>query len=927
MYFRIVFVDVGSLSPFAVAFSCTFQFSDVAFSCLVSTGEDFFLHSLIKGSNMVLRVVECGCFLAAPLLGRHLAGLGCDVVTILRPKTSRGAREEAERMTEMWPELRRGKKCVELDLPTQVNEALELLKTADVLISNFASGVLDRLGLSVENCQSANPRIVIVHMPGFAHDAKEKATESIIMASSGVFVDMGLNRTLLGVQASYSSLPLASVYASIFGAFAVASAIFNERYGEVVEVPLASALTEALTHNSVEFPLDENYMNARQRRIKSGAYPVDASVLDSLMDPFFRKYWCADGRSIYLVCPAHARHQREALRVLGLDPLLLPTVDPYSDEYWQCGIGSANLDADQAARLQPIIASVFATLSASVWESRLGMAGVPAIAHRTTEEWIASDHARESGLVGPARELAPIGWFSESRTVTADFRTQTMREVFVVDLTNVIAGPTIGAMMARFGANVVKVDPPQPTYAPEIAVLYGLSVNTNKRSMLLDICNPQGRCVLVELIRRADMVIMNCTNAAAVRTHLTVDEVRAINPDTILVRFDAWGGPLERGPFIDYNGYDDNVQAAIGVMARFGGSLEEAEEHAHIGTIDVIAGVGAAAASVIALLRRKRASEVVAVRSSLAAIGQYLQLPFMCGVTRSTSGTGLACRGEHALHRCYETRDGWIMLVAKLVYDANTETRLIAALGGCSSLEQTLLAYTTAEALRMFACMQCNAVPLRRICDARQLVRTATRQGGSFQYVVYDDHPIGRLIQVGPIAIRMKHLSGRHRPAPKYGQHTLEILEEIRMPQMSLTSCVKAGWSRAYLPFAAACLLCHARSRRILLACGHAMCFACLSTLRESRRECPICGMPHEVDPLRLRLVAVVWKEAYGNWRRGRQHGSSSIERAFVPPTALRRAYSSPVLESKSCDDAQIVRVGSQIFAEHNAYKDLTKRD
>lgn len=874
---------------------------------------------------MVLRIVECGCFLAAPLLGRHLNGLGCDVVTILRPKRSRGAREEAERMRDMWPELRRGKKCVELNLPAQANEALELLKTADVFVSNFAPGVLDRLGLSLTNCQSANPRMIIVYMPGFAHDAKIKATESIIMASSGVFVDMGLNRTLLGVEASYSSLPLASVYASIFGAFAVASAVFDERYGEVVEVPLASALTEALTHNSIEFPLDDNYMNARQRHIQSGAYPIDASVLDSLMDPFFRKYWCADGRSIYLVCPAHARHQRQALKVLGLDSSLLPTVDPYSDNDCQCGIGSANLDDEQSAHLQPIIASVFATLPAHVWESRLGMAGVPAIAHRTTEEWIASDHARQSGLVGPKGELAPIGWFSEPRTAVGDFRKQTMRDVCIVDLTNVIAGPTIGAMMARFGANVIKVDPPQPTYAPEIAVLYGLSVNTNKRSMLLDICNPRGRCVLHELIRRADIVIMNCTEPAAARAHLTGDDVRAINPDTIVVRFDAWGGPLERGPFIDFVGYDDNVQACIGVMARFGGTLEDAEEHAHIGTIDVIAGVGAAAASVIALLRRKRAGEVVAVRSSLAAVGQYLQFPFMCGVIRSTSGTGLTCRGEHALHRCYQTCDGWIMLVASLIYDSNIETRLIAALNGHSSLEQTLLVYTAAEALRLLASLRCNAVPLRRIRDVRELVTTATRQGGSFQYVVYDDHPIGRLIQVGPIAIRMRHLSGRHRAAPKYGQHTLAILEEIQMPQISLTTCVKAGWSRAYLPFAAACRLCHTRGRRVLLACGHAMCFACLSTLRESRRECPICGTPHELDPLRLRLAAVVWKEAYGNWRRGRHHGSSSIERAFVPPTALKRARSSPAFGSQS-SEARIVRCGSRILMSQDGESDGTIR-
>ena len=61
------------------------------------------------------------------------------------------------------------------------------------------------------------------------------------MAASGVFCDMGLNRTLLGVKASFSSLHLPSTYASIFGAFAVMTAVFDERHGERIVVPLASS--------------------------------------------------------------------------------------------------------------------------------------------------------------------------------------------------------------------------------------------------------------------------------------------------------------------------------------------------------------------------------------------------------------------------------------------------------------------------------------------------------------------------------------------------------------------------------------------------------------------------------------------------------------------------------------------------------------
>ena len=70
-----------------------------------------------------------------------------------------------------------------------------------------------------EACRSINSEIIYASMPGYAQSDEEfagvEAWDSIIMASSGVLHDMGLNRTLLGVRASFSSLHLPSTYASI----------------------------------------------------------------------------------------------------------------------------------------------------------------------------------------------------------------------------------------------------------------------------------------------------------------------------------------------------------------------------------------------------------------------------------------------------------------------------------------------------------------------------------------------------------------------------------------------------------------------------------------------------------------------------------------------------------------------------------------
>ena len=98
----------------------------------------------------------------------------------------------------------------------------------------------------------------------------------------------------------------------------------------------------------------------------------------------------------------------------------------------------------------------------------------------------------------------------------------------------------------------------------------------------------------------------------------------------------------------NYIGYDDNVQAGIGIMERFGGGLNRAEEHAHVGTIDVIAGVAAAFSVMHALYVRKQQNVIIHPRASLAATGQYLQYPHMF-MSYPSVGSGVSCRGIHPL--------------------------------------------------------------------------------------------------------------------------------------------------------------------------------------------------------------------------------------------------------------------------------------
>ena len=210
-------------------------------------------------------VIDVGTFIAGPLAATHLAQLGATVIHVIRPASARGAREEAAFKPQMLAALRDKKQCVTIDLSSDRDALVDLLKTADVLITNYSAETLAKHGLDAASCMAVRPGLVHVWLSGFAlsdtqlPSAPPAAWEAILMASCGIFRDMGLNRQLLGVAASYSPLPLASTYASVWAACATCAALYRNAKldhpsGEAIEVPLASALLRRISRSRPTSP-------------------------------------------------------------------------------------------------------------------------------------------------------------------------------------------------------------------------------------------------------------------------------------------------------------------------------------------------------------------------------------------------------------------------------------------------------------------------------------------------------------------------------------------------------------------------------------------------------------------------------------------------------------------------------------------------
>lgn len=165
--------------------------------------------------------------------------------------------------------------------------------------------------------------------------------------------------------------------------------------GDVIEVPLASALGECLIYNSMEIgSIPERYKCLREREIErreKAGIPLNLSYngIKELLDPFYSTYKCEDGRFVYLVAPCHAIHQKRALKILGIwDEVKgagIPEGDVYShSDEWNKGgdfrmfLGTYPITSPTwITRLKTLMADAFLKRPAADWERLFGAVKVP----------------------------------------------------------------------------------------------------------------------------------------------------------------------------------------------------------------------------------------------------------------------------------------------------------------------------------------------------------------------------------------------------------------------------------------------------------------------------------------------------------------------------------------------------------------------
>lgn len=830
-------------------------------------------------SNLPLtgvKVVDLGQYIAGPAVAMLLGDLGARVVHI-DPLTG-----------PMWDSpanatLQRNKQIVELDLKTEngLEQAKALCAEADIIVENFRPGKLAKLGIDFGAMRSERPELITISIPGFASNDLERrelrAYESIVSANSGVFTDMGLNRVLMGLNPSFSPLPLASAYASQIAASATVLALQARQVtgqGDQIEVPLAAAVMEGLCYNSIKVSdmpqryLTQREMEIERRRVEGLPMNIDYDELQELLDPFFRSYMCKDGRMFYVVCPSHRHHAKRCLEVLGIYNELVEegltseedTYRPYAEWEHSTSLGVYPMPKDWADKIAARMKEVFLTRTSHEWKKMFGRGNIPGAPQRWLQEWLHDEYAETSGLMidvcdpilGDMTQPGPVVWMEESgeealspaprkwvsfdealaslkklRTELPDTNERTPRKgwlsgVRVLDLCNVIAGPHSASYLARFGAEVIKLDPATPLYDSWNTVIYGLSQMRGKQSILADITSRHGRQVFQDLVKSVDVIVWNAPDNQIKKMGLDADSLRKINPDAIFCKLDCFSG-VRRGARTDYIGYDDLVQAATGIMLRFGGAMDRPEEHAHVGTIDVMCGFGGALSIAAALYQKHRFGRIGRGRTSLTANSGLLQVPFAFdykGRSLFDEPTGPEANGYDALTRFYSTASGHYLLLS--AYEADLP--LFRSVEGLEDLpdlpEEERTAYLAAafqarpgpewvDRLREadIGVAICENLEALQALNSHEADGTPGTENGSYSFSTYPDHPSGHEVtQLDPYAVRTTNSKvNALTPSEKFGASTRSVLASLGYADNAIEAMLSSGdlsesWSKEYLP-------------------------------------------------------------------------------------------------------------------------------
>lgn len=548
-----------------------------------------------------LKVIELGRHIAGAYCAKLMAGFGAEVVQWLHPQREPDWRSEAEAQ---W--YNTGKRRIS---PSDDAVFETLIAGADIVIDAWGYGALEARGYDTARLHALNPQLIVCRITPFGQTGPYRAFEAediTLHALSGL-----MNTTGDGAREPLNPRPkIAQLSAGLNAYIACAMALLRRKRdggGEVIDVSMFEAALENIENQLAE------HLNLGSVARRNGDTPP--------MVPW-RSYACADGEAAIIGGPIRNWHKatplfdepallsekfahmsgriahRREFEALIQPWLATQTRHDVMRAGQEAGLAWSYLATAQEALADPQHAARGYFVDTQGWRlpgapfrgPALHWQQVPASAHTET----------------PPRWPRPAARTQQSSTRAP------LDGIRVLDFTHDWAGPHAARVLADYGAEVIKIEYPQRLDGMRGAYKDKLDahprfwqLHRNKRSLTLDLKNPDHRKVCDELVRGTDLVLENSRAGVMQRKGYGYEQLRALRADISLVSMSAFGAT---GPYAQYAGYGGTIEAISGLQSLTG-YADRQDSWYRVREMDVINGIFGASAAMTALWQRTQTGQ------------------------------------------------------------------------------------------------------------------------------------------------------------------------------------------------------------------------------------------------------------------------------------------------------------------------------
>ena len=764
-----------------------------------------------------LRVMDVAQLAVGPLGAAFLGQLGAEVIKVEVPDGDliRGLLPHMNGVGTYYASVNVNKKNIALNLkePRDLEVAFRLAERCDVFVENFRPGAMERLGLGYEAVRALNPDIVYCSASGYGTRGPRRREGSADGYARAFTAFDSLNGPEGGRPERFrSNGHIDHTCAAVVTQTVLAGLCARERFG-IAQFVEASMMQGATVYQTSR--IAEHFAGGRPA-------PMGSATTNLVPHQAFRT---EDG---YIAVGVNTQEQwRRLCAALDLPGL---AADPRFED------NAARVE--HRAELIPVLEQAFEGQASTGWLAHLEAHGVPCgplLAFpdlwaseqvQANEQIVEREHPWGVVKLGgspwrfsatPARvERAPA--IDEHRDeVLALIEAEAPRRdgpaseplpaaaplegISVVELAQGIGAPFAAMQLGDLGADVIKVEPPDGDWTRTIGPPFQggegpvfLSLNRNKRGVVLDVEHAADRAALEGLIAGADVLVTDLAPAEAERLGLRYKDLAAANPELVHCNVTPFG---ERGPLRDRPG-GEIVQQAMGDIWRYLGALDEAPLRLGADASAMAAGIFAVQGVLAAIIHRARRGGGQKVEVS--ELGSLLTIETQLNAAQSndslSGGWHLSAptdppdydllASDHAVDFGFvRDQSGWLLFCERLGVpeevgaDPRWATTLDRTLNA-QELVDTFEPYTTRhtaaelkELIEEFGGIAVICNDYRTLFEDPQMVE--------YEMLRHIEHPtLGRIATLGLPWCFDKTPGSLRRPPPLLGEHSEAVLAELR---------------------------------------------------------------------------------------------------------------------------------------------------